>query len=222
MMGGDSFSDTSEKHEFPYHKVAVQSFYLGKYEVTQEQWVKVMGNNPAYFKKEKVGGDSRQHPVEQVSWEDTQAFIKRLNEMEKTDKYRLPSEAEWEYAARGGTQTAYFFGDDDAQLGDYAWYSKNSGNKTHPVGQKQPNPFGLYDILGNVWEWTQDRWHENYNGAPTDGSAWMSGGQQNIYVLRGGSLYYDSRNCRATNRDRGGNQYSGSGFRVGISPAKTP
>ena len=133
---------------------------MGKYPVTQKQWKKVMGNNPSNFK-----GEDR--PVESVSWEDVQEFVKKLNEKEGTDKYRLPSEAEWEYACRAGTQTRYSFGDDESKLNEYAWYDKNSGSETHPVGQKKPNSWDLYDMHGNVWEWVQDRWHDKYKGAPS-------------------------------------------------------
>jgi formylglycine-generating enzyme required for sulfatase activity len=125
--------------------------------------------SPSVFKGDNL-------PVVSVSWDDVQQFIKKLNEKEGTNKYRLPSEAEWEYAAHAGTTTRYSFGDDESMLVDYAWYDANSGNKTHEVGQKKPNPWGLYDIYGNVWEWVQDKYHDSYNGAPIDGSAWEGDG----------------------------------------------
>ncbi len=151
-----------------------------------------MGNNPSYFKGDDL-------PVEQVSWNDVQQFIQRLSEKEGTNKYRLPSEAEWEYAARAGTTTSYSFGDDESKLGDYAWFTGNSGSKTHPVGQKKPNTWGLYDMHGNVWEWMQDIYHNNYNGAPADGSAWEGDGSDR--VDRGGSWSYGARTCRSANRN---------------------
>jgi formylglycine-generating enzyme required for sulfatase activity len=179
-MGSPSSEKDRYSNEGPVHHVTIsKGFYLSKYEVTQKQWCEVMGSNPSHFE-----GDNR--PVETVSWNDIQEFIKKLNEMEGTNKYRLPSEAEWEYAARAGTTTSYSFGNDDSDLGDYAWYESNSGSKTHPVGQKQPNPWGLYDMHGNVWEWVQDRYHSSYDGAPTDGSAWESG-SSSYHVRRGGS-----------------------------------
>ncbi len=164
----------------PVHHVKItKDFYMGIYEVTQKQWREIMENNPSYFKGDDL-------PVEKVSWNDIQEFIKKLNEKEGTNKYRLPSEAEWEYVARAGTNTDFFFGNDGLPLGEYAWYDANSGNKTQPVGKKNPNPWGLYDIYGNVAEWVQDSFHDNYNGAPTNGSAWEGDGFNRI--LRGGSL----------------------------------
>ncbi|MGK5090410.1 formylglycine-generating enzyme family protein [Deltaproteobacteria bacterium TL4] len=130
----DCMSSVS-RAETPLHGVKIsRTFYLGKYEVTQEQWYKVMGNNPSAFKSEKVGGNSRRHPVEQVSWLDIQEFIVKLNQKEGENKYRLPTEAEWEYAARAGSSGKYHFGDDEGQFSRYAWYEANSGEKKHPVG----------------------------------------------------------------------------------------
>ena len=211
---GVSECQTCQKgSEFPAHRVVIKEpFYMGKYEVTQEEWYNVMGNNPAYFKTEKVGGDSRRHPVEYISWNDAQEFLKKLNanpshsplnQGGQRGVFRLPSEAEWEYAARAGTSTEYSFGDDPAQLGDYAWYSDNSNSMTHPVGEKLPNPFGLFDMHGNVWEWLADPWHENYDGAPTDGSVWGSLGDEKANrLLRGGSWSATPYNCRSAARNR--------------------
>jgi formylglycine-generating enzyme required for sulfatase activity len=177
--------------------------------VTQGLWKAVMGNNPSSFSS---CGDSC--PVEQVSWDDAQEFIKKLNGV-TGKKYRLPSEAEWEYAARAGTKTRWSFGDQESQLGEYAWYDSNSDLKTHPVGQKKPNPWGLQDMHGNVWEWVQDRWHNNYNGAPTDGSAWEAGDSSGR-GLRGGSWLNNARNTRAALRNDGtpGVRLSNLGFRL--------
>jgi len=141
MMGS-----TEEDNEKPPHQVTLTAFHIGKYPVTQELFSAVMGNNPSHFKK----GDK--YPVESVSWDDAQEFCRRLSKM--TGKtYRLPSEAQWEYAARARTQTRYYFGDNENQLKEYAWYKDNSNKQTHPVGQKKPNKWGLYDMLGNVWDW---------------------------------------------------------------------
>jgi formylglycine-generating enzyme required for sulfatase activity len=197
--------------ERPVHKVKIKnSFYLGTYPVTQREWKAVMGdnNNPSTF-----NGDDL--PVELVSWDDVQEFIKKFNEKEGTDKYRLPSEAEWEYACRAGTTTRYSFGDDESKLDDYGWYNKNSDGKTHPVGQKEHNPWGLYDMHGNVWEWVQDEWHSNYDGAHTDGSAWETGDGAGR-VIRGGSWNGLARYCRSANRGPDAPRYrrDGLGFRI--------
>ncbi len=144
--------------ELPVHEVTLtKDFYIGKYEVTQAQWEAVMGNNPSWFSS--CGGDC---PVEWVSWEEAQAFVEALNALEGTTAYRLPTEAEWEYAARAGTTTSYAFGDDENRLDDYAWTRDNSGRRTQPVGQKKPNLWGLYDIHGNMFEWVQDWYKSDY------------------------------------------------------------
>jgi formylglycine-generating enzyme required for sulfatase activity len=174
----------------PAHIVNLRHFEIGKYPVTQAQWQAVMGDNPSYFKD---GGDTC--PVELVSWEEVQLFIQNLNAL--TGKtYRLPSEAEWEYACRAGMNHRYSGSNNIEQA---AWYDGNSGGKTHPVGQKQANAFGLYDMSGNVWEWVQDSWHGNYEGAPSGGSAWEDSGTYR--VLRGGSWYRNPLSSRAANRD---------------------
>jgi formylglycine-generating enzyme required for sulfatase activity len=202
---GSSDGNNDEK---PPHPVTVQEFYLGKYPVTQEQWQAVMGNNPSKF------SDTPQNPVERVSWNDCQEFCQKLSQM-TGQTYRLPSEAEWEYACRAGTQTRYYFGDNENQLGDYAWYEDNSGSKTHPVGQKKQNPWGLYDMHGNVWEWCEDSWHPNYQGAPTDGSPWNDNDSQKR-VRRGGSWYNSPWNCRSAYRFNSdpGLRFINFGFRV--------
>ena len=192
-MESPSGEDGRASDESPVHKVKIpDSFYMGKYEVTQKQWREVMGDNPSYFKGDDL-------PVEKVSWNDAQDFIKKLNQKEGENEYRLPSEAEWEYAARAGTTTQYSFGDDVSKLNEYAWYRDNSGSKTHPVGQKKPNFWGLYDMHGNVWEWVQDKRHGDYDGAPTDGSAWESG-RSSYRVFRGGSWSSTTHDCRSASR----------------------
>jgi formylglycine-generating enzyme required for sulfatase activity len=188
LMGSSESDD-----EKPPHQVKVNSFAIGKYPITQAQYQAVMGNNPSYFK------NNPQNPVECVSWNYAKAFCQKLSRI--TGKtYRLPTEAEWEYACRAGTTTRYYFGDDANQLGDYAWYYGNSGGKTHPVGQKKPNGWGLYDMSGNVWEWCEDNWHNSYAGAPDDGSAWLD--NDNDYpIVRGGSWGLNPYNCRSAIRN---------------------
>lgn len=176
VMGSDKNAD-----EQPPHTVTIRAFLLGKTEFTHKQWLNVMGSNPSRFSA--CGPNC---PVENVSWDDVQQFITKLNQR-TGQSYRLPSEAEWEYAARAGTTTEWSFGNDESRLENYAWYRQNSGDKTQAVGQKLPNAFGLFDMHGNVWEWTQDCWHDGYVGAPTDGTAWETGCSGNYRARRGGS-----------------------------------
>lgn len=173
----DMGADNGERDERPVHRVTIrQPFAIGKTEITQGEWKAVMHKNPSFFKS---CGDTC--PVEQVSWNDAQEFIQRLND--KTGKqYRLPSEAEWEYSCRAGEQQE-FCGND--KVGNAAWYSKNSAGLTHAAAQKKSNAWGLHEMSGNVWEWVEDSYHADYNGAPVDGTAWQGDGAQR--VLRGGS-----------------------------------
>ena len=193
IPGGDFLMGGKYPTEQPQHTVRINSFYLGRTQVTQAHWRAVMGSLP------NVRFNGNERPVERVSWEDVQKFCQRLSEQTGLE-FRLPTEAEWEYAARAGTTTEYSFGDDEKMLGDYAWFDKNSGSSTHDVGQKLPNQFGLYDMHGNVWEWCEDNWHENYEGAPSDGSAWLSGGDSTRRVVRGGSWNPYSSVCRSACR----------------------
>jgi len=191
LMGSKADPNTP-KDEQPQRSVSIRSFSIGKFEITQEQWYAVMGTTPSNFKGKTL-------PVEQVSWADAQEFAQKLSQ--KTGKqYRLPSEAEWEYSARAGSQTIYFFGDDESQLSIYAWFKSNAGNQTRPVGEKQPNSFGLHDMLGSVWEWTQDCWNGNYSGAPADAIAWASG-DCSRRVSRGGSWSLDPPYLRVAGRN---------------------
>ena len=177
----------------PVHLVNVRGFLLGKTEVTQGQWRAVMGDNPS---KNSDCGNSC--PVERVSWKDAQEFTKRLSQ--KTGKqYRLPSEAEWEYAARAGSTTKWSFGEDENQLVEYSWYLSNSVGKTHPAAEKRPNAFGLFDMHGNVSEWTQDCVNNSYVGAPTNGLAWTEGSCTRR-VIRGGSWYSSPIDLRSASR----------------------
>ncbi|MGB5687152.1 MAG: formylglycine-generating enzyme family protein, partial [Candidatus Electrothrix sp.] len=171
MMG----SNNGDDDEKPAHKVCVDGFWMGKYEITQGQWQKIMGSNPAKYKK----GDS--YPVEQVSWNDTQKFLVKLKG-KSSKSYQLPTEAEWEYACRANGSGKYCGGDN---LDDLAWYRENSGKNTHPVGKKQANDFGLYDMSGNVWEWCADRYDADYYSAsPQDNPIGSSSGLK--HSIRGG------------------------------------
>ncbi|MBF0327821.1 MAG: SUMF1/EgtB/PvdO family nonheme iron enzyme [Nitrospirae bacterium] len=188
---GDTFGD-GDNDEKPAHEVCVDDFHIGKYEVTQGQWKAVMGVNPSYFKN---CGDSC--PIEQVSWNDTQEFIRKLNEKSGDDNYRLPTEAEWEYAARSGGRPEKYSGGSDIE--SVAWYSYNSGNKTYPVGIKLPNGLGIYDMTGNVLEWCQDWYSENYySESLRNNPTGPSTGQSRI--LRGGSWGFNARTSRTTFR----------------------
>ena len=192
-MGSLSEEKDRYNDEVPIRKVIVKnSFDISKYPITQKQWIAVMRYNHSGFKGEE-------RPVENVSWEEVEKFIKKLNETMGAKKYRLPSEAEWEYACRAGTESRYSFGDDESMLGDYAWHSRNSENETHSVGQRKPNDWKLYDMHGDVWEWVQDKWHDNYEGAPSDSSAWEEG-DSSIRVLRGGSWNDRASECRSASR----------------------
>jgi formylglycine-generating enzyme required for sulfatase activity len=209
-MGADKNLEDADKLETPQHKVTISKpFYLGKYEVTQAQWTAVMENNPSQFK----GGSN---PVEQVSWHEVQEFIRRLNQKEGHKRYRLPTEAEWEYAARAGTTSAYSFGNDAGSLGRYAWYKDNSVKKTHPVGQKEANPWGLYDMHGNVWEWVQD-WGENYSSSSVTDPKGASSGPYRM--ARGGCWRDVAWSCRSANRggDAPENYDNRAGFRLALS-----
>jgi formylglycine-generating enzyme required for sulfatase activity len=196
------------------HMVRItRPFWLGRFEVTQGQWGRVMGTSPSLAK----GADL---PVEHVSWYDVQVFLNRMNMLDGTRGYRLPTEAEWEYAARaGGRPQIYFFGNDPGELGDYAWYESNSGDRTHPVGQLLPNAFGLHDIYGNVSEWVQDRYGETYyEESPASDPEGPETGAFRIH--RGCSWIGDDWNCRSASREPTlpGYRFNRLGLRVAYSP----
>jgi len=191
MMGSADGSD-SEK---PIHGVTIaHAFYLGRYEVTQGQWRAVVGRNVneqrlmvasgSAGQPRRMSGEGDDYPIYYVSWEETQHFIQRLNALNDGYLYRLPTEAEWEYACRGGASA-----DRPTDLYSIAWYKTNSGDSTQPVGMRRANAFGLYDMLGNVWEWCEDWATPNYDGAPADGSAWLTAGDLKERSSRGGSFH---------------------------------
>lgn len=218
VMGSPHTEVGRSDDEGPQRTVNISPFFMGKYPVTQEQYQAVMGNNPSNFKGAK-------RPVENVNWNEAVEFCRKLSQ--KTGKtYRLPSEAEWEYACRAGTTTPFYFG--DTIKPDLVNYDGNNPygaapkglyrKQTTDVGSFPPNPFGLYDMHGNVWELCSDRWHDNYNGAPTDGSSWETGTNNNR-VLRGGSWGSNAVNCRCANRSYNSAviRWMDRGFRVAVA-----
>jgi formylglycine-generating enzyme required for sulfatase activity len=193
MMGSPENEKDRGGNEGPQREVTIsKAFHIGAYDVTQEQYERIMGNNPSNFK-------GAQNPVESVSWHDAAEFCRKLSQASgKT--VRLPTEAQWEYASRAGTKTRFSYGDDNdySHLGEYAWYGANSEAKTHPVGQKKPNPWGLYDMNGNVWQWCADWYADTYADAKvTDPTGPASGTRR---VLRGGSRGANARGCRCADR----------------------
>ena len=175
------------------HVVTLDSFYIGKYPITQKEWISIMGNNPSHFKGDNL-------PVEQVSWNDVQNFITKLN-LKTGENYRLPTEAEWEYAARGGIKSKGYKYAGSNNINEVAWYKSNSSNQTQPVGTKAPNELGIYDMSGNVWEWCQDWYDENYYSISPNNNP-KGSYKGTIRVLRGGSWYVAGSNCCSAIRGR--------------------
>jgi formylglycine-generating enzyme required for sulfatase activity len=218
-MGSPSSEPGRSSAEGPQHEVTIsQGFYLGKFEITQGQWEAVMGTTP-WSGKDFVQSNPN-HPAVWVSWDDMQEFIGRLNEAAGEELFRLPTEAEWEYAARAGTTTRWSFGDDESQLGDYAWYFANAWDVgeqyAHEVGMKLPSPWGLYDMHGNVWEWCQDWWGTNYySSSPSVDPIGPATGEAR--VLRGGGYFNIAQRVRSADRGMGrpsDRPYGGRGARL--------
>jgi len=196
QMGSDDYDD-----EKPIHKVTIkESFELGKYPITVGEYLHFVKAT----KKElldKWSKEKENYPVTDVTWDDAVAYCKWLNEQQKEYVYRLPTEAEWEYACRAGTTTKWSFRDDKENLGEYAWYDKNSDDSTHEVGKKKPNDFKLYDMHGNVFEWCQDDYVDNYKKTPKDGNPYIDKNAKRK-IIRGGSWYYNADSTRSAVRDR--------------------
>jgi formylglycine-generating enzyme required for sulfatase activity len=214
MLGSPVHEIGRKDHESPVSQVQVPNFYMAKFTITQEQWMAIAGSNPSTFR------ENLQAPVENISWIEAQEFCRKLSARSLYKyNYRLPSESEWEYACRAGTNTAYHFGDSPAQLADYAWFSDNANKRSHPIGQKVPNPWGLYEMHGGIWEWCEDIWHDSFNGAPADGKAWIDDHSLKRRVRKGGSWNNEPRLCRAASRDWHwqSDRYNDIGFRVVIS-----
>jgi len=227
LMGSPQTEEGRQDNESQHRVRITKPFNMGVHEVTQAQCQKVMGTNLSLFK----GADN---PVNKVSWLEAVTFCRKLSELpaEKAagNVYRLPTEAEWAYACRAGTTTKFSFGDDDSDLGDFAWYVENSANKTHPVkthpvGSKQPNAWGLYDMHGNVWEWCQDRYGDYPNASVTDPTGPLAGSLnhrgKSTRVIRGGSFLHDAEFCRSAYRSgfESSRRYFNVGFRVCLSPS---
>jgi formylglycine-generating enzyme required for sulfatase activity len=242
-MGSRDGDNGAYDDEKPQHRVRiVNDFYLGKYPVTQEQYRALTNQNPSYISSNGAGSDrvmgmqTDQFPIEQISHGKAMEYCELLTERHGQAgwRFKLPTEAQWEYACRtesGGhaPETAYYFGNDSNLLREYAWYKQNAGSSTHQVGTRKPNAWGLYDMHGNVWQWCRDGWHDSYNGAPRDGSAWLAGDDQSARVLRGGSWRCDARDCRSAARFRedAGRRNNDFGFRVALvsspqSPEASP
>ena len=229
LMGSPENEADRNPNEGPQHRVRIgYAFYMGRYEVTQAQWRAVMGTPHEGMRglSSEFFGDN--YPVVRLSWSDAKAFVDRLNSMDRQLRYRLPSEAEWEYAARGGTQDRFYWGDDPdyQQLCKYANVKDDSGcrdgyRRNGPVGSYQPNGYGLYDMTGNVWEWCEDIWHpEGYDDAPTDGSPNMTGGDGSRRTQRGGSWADPPGNARIAARggDLPTDRNDEDGFRIVAIP----
>ncbi|WP_052122345.1 formylglycine-generating enzyme family protein [Chelonobacter oris] len=224
LMGSAADDPQAYDVEKAQHQVTIsKAFYIGKYEVTQAEWEKIMGEPPyqrtrsnPYYQlpgmKERITRPN--HPAT-VSWNDAQAFLNRLNQLDADHHYRLPTEAEWEYAARAGSQTAYSFGDNEQELGNYAWFGEDfSRGGTHPVGQKRPNPWGLYDVHGNAWEWVNDWFTSRHSPtAQTDPQGAPSGRDKTV---RGGSWHNTATSWRSAFRKPYSPDYRGIsiGFRI--------
>jgi formylglycine-generating enzyme required for sulfatase activity len=226
FMMGSPESDVERYGDEVQHQVTIsKDYYLGMTQVTQGQYEKVMGTNPSNFDDGEINGNSSDHPVEQVSWEDAVEFCAKLSDLPEEKAagriYRLPTEAEWEYACRAGSKTAYSFGESSESLGDYAWFDNNGNDQTHPVGQKKANAWGLYDMHGNVFEWCND-WYGDY---PVVAVTDPSGPQEGSFrVNRGGSWFFEAANCRSAFRDWSlpSGRYNFFGFRVALSSQGIP
>ena len=208
-MGGTSEQGSdAESIEKPTHSVTLSSYYICKYEVTQALWRAVMGSNPSKFKGDNL-------PVEQVSWNDCQTFINRLNSYTGRN-FRLPTEAEWEFAARGGNYSRHYKYSGSNYISDVAWYCDNSGNRTHPVGTKQANELGLYDMSGNVWEWCSD-WYGSYSSYSQSNPTGATSGFGR--VERGGNWCGLARYCCSSHRSyyAPGNSFDDLGLRLVLS-----
>jgi formylglycine-generating enzyme required for sulfatase activity len=206
----DMGASDGDSDAFPIHRVSINSFLMGATEVTEAEWKAVMGINPNYHQS---CGDNC--AVSHISWNDAKIYVSKLSQ-QTGKKFRLPSEAEWEYAARAGSVGKWTFGDAQTLLAEHAWFAANSGFATHSVANKKANGYGLYDMHGNLWEWVEDIWHPNYVGAPINGSAWVTEGDDQHRVLRGGSWFDQPNSLKSSYRSWNTPviNYYGAGLRV--------
>jgi len=226
MMGSPESEKGRNENETQHEVTISKDYYLGVHEVTQAQYEKVIGKNPSHFQGAIVGNENADLPVENVSWHDAVEFCKKLSDLPEEKKagrvYRLPTEAQWEYACRAGSKTAYSFDDEEGLLPEHGWFDRNSSGRTHTVGLLEPNAWGLYDMHGNVWEWCSD-WHEEYpKGAVSDPSGPREGSGR---VSRGGGWGLVAAFCRSASRnwyDPSFRDNRDNGFRVALSPSGIP
>ena len=225
MMGSPESEEGRRENETQHEVTISNDYYLGAYEVTQTQYQTVIGNNPSCYQGALVGNQNADLPVENVSLDDAVEFCKKLTELPEEKKagrvYRLPTEAQWEYACRAGSKTIYSFDDEEGLLPEYGWFKRNSSQRTHTVGLLEPNAWGLYDMHGNVWEWCSDWYGEYPKGAVSDPTGPTMGTDR---VNRGGCWLYLAANCRSASRNWAKSSYQDGllGFRVALSSSRIP
>ncbi len=225
MMGSPESEEGRRENESQHEVTISNDYYLGAYEVTQTQYQTVIGNNPSCYQGALVGNQNADLPVENVSLDDAVEFCKKLTELPEEKKagrvYRLPTEAQWEYACRAGSKTIYSFDDEEGLLPEYGWFKRNSSQRTHTVGLLEPNAWGLYDMHGNVWEWCSDWYGEYPKGAVSDPTGPTMGTDR---VNRGGCWLYLAANCRSASRNWAKSSYQDGllGFRVALSSSRIP
>ena len=225
MMGSPESEEGRRENETQHEVTISNDYYLGAYEVTQTQYQTVIGNNPSCYQGALVGNQNADLPVENVSLDDAVEFCNKLSELPEEKKagrvYRLPTEAQWEYACRAGSKTIYSFDDEEGLLPEYGWFKRNSSQRTHTVGLLEPNAWGLYDMHGNVWEWCSDWYGEYPKGAVSDPTGPTMGTDR---VNRGGCWLYLAANCRSASRNWAKSSYQDGllGFRVALSSSRIP
>ncbi|MGD8846759.1 MAG: formylglycine-generating enzyme family protein [Desulfobacteraceae bacterium] len=218
LMGSPDSEEGRCENEGPQHSVRVPDFYMGRYMVTNEEYDQYLAENPdanePTYWADRYYNQPKQ-PVVGICWQDARRYARWAG-------LQLPSESQWEYACRAGTRTRFYSGDDEKDLERVGWYRGNSESKLHPVGEKEPNAFGLYDMHGNVDEWVEDDWHENYSEAPNDGSSWIDDDRGSDRVIRSGCWLNPARSCRSAFRDRIAPDYRDLdlGFRLVLLPGQ--